>query len=148
MLAQPLVEPLCLFDPGLGEDDRELVAAVAGCDVGRAQHLAEPVGDAGERDVPDEVTEPVVDLLEVVEVEDDEREAAVVAARAGDLALERLFEVARVVQARPRVEVGEPPRLEVAPRVVERRTGAGGDVLERALASRRGRAGTRRARRR
>ena len=140
MLAQPPVEQLRLFDPGLGEHDRELVAAVARRDVGRAQHLAEPVGDAGERGVPDEVVEPVVDPLEVVEVEDDEREPAAVAARARHLALERLLEVARVVEPRPRVEVGEPPRLEVAPRVVERRPGAGGDVLERALPSRRGRA--------
>ena len=47
-----------------------------------------------------------------------------------DLARERLVEVAAVVQAGQRVEVGELPRLAEAPRVLDRRPGALGELLE------------------
>jgi hypothetical protein len=52
------------------------------------------------------VSDPVVDPLEVVQVEDDQREIAVVAVRAGDLAGERLVEEPAVVEPGQRVEVG------------------------------------------
>jgi hypothetical protein len=54
------------------------------------------------------VADAVVDRLEVVEVEDDQREAAVVAVRAADLAGEHLVEVAPVVEPGEGVEVGKP----------------------------------------
>ena len=76
------------------------------------------------------MAEPVVDLLEVVEVDDDQRQRAVVAAGTGDLALERLMEEPPVVHAGERVEVGELPRLAEAPRVLDRRRGALGELLE------------------
>ena len=54
----------------------------------------------------------------------------VVAVRARDLAGERLVEVAPVVQAGQRVEVGELARLAEAPRVLDRRPGAQRELLE------------------
>ena len=47
-----------------------------------------------------------------------------------DLARERLVEVAPVVEARQRVEVGELARLAEAARVLDRRAGADGELLE------------------
>src|SRR5207248_10432632 len=70
------------------------------------------------------------DRLEVVEIEDDQRQPAVVAVRAGDLTRERLVEVATVVEARQRVEVGEGARLRVPACVLEGRAGAEGEAFE------------------
>lgn len=74
--------------------------------------------------------DPVVHGLEVVDVEDDEGEIAVVAMGARDLACERLVEVAVVVEAGQRVEVRERSRLLEAARVLDRGPGAPGELLE------------------
>ena len=89
-----------------------------------ADDLAHALGRLGEHGVAGEMADAVVDRLEVVEVEDDQREAPVVALGAGDLARERLVEVAAVVQPGQRVEVGELARLAEAARVLDRRAGA------------------------
>ena len=85
--------------------------------------------DLGERTVAGEVPDVVVHALEVVDVDDHERETAPVAVRAGDLSRERLVEVAAVVEARQRIEVGLLARLLKAPRVLERRRDALGELL-------------------
>ena len=72
----------------------------------------------------------VVDLLEVVEVDDDQRQGAVVAAGTGDLALERLMEETPVVHAGERVEIGQLARLAEPARVLDRRRGALRQLLE------------------
>src|SRR5262249_46389410 len=119
VVAQPLVELPGLFQARLGQDDGELVASVPGGDVRLPEHLAHPVGDAGERGVSGEMAlEAIVDLLEVVEVEHDERQLAVVAVRPRYLALECLLEVARVVESGARVQVGEATSLAVAAGIV------------------------------
>src|SRR5262249_4243301 len=73
----------------------------------------------------------VVDALEVVEVEDDQREVPVVAVCTRDLTGERLVEVAAIVEAGQRVEVGELPRLAEAPSVLDRRAGSQRELLKR-----------------
>ena len=65
--------------------DREFVAAKAGDRVGVTHDRTQPVGDLDEELVADLVTQPVVDVLEAVEIDEVERERAVAAARAGDL---------------------------------------------------------------
>jgi hypothetical protein len=75
--------------------------------------------------------DPVVDRLEVVEVEDDEREVPVVAMRAGDLPGKRLVEVAPVVEARQRVEVRELARLPEAVGILDRGPGPRCELFER-----------------
>jgi hypothetical protein len=67
------------------------------------------------------VADPVVDLLEVVEVEDDQRQPPLVPMGARDLPRQRLMEVAAVVEARERVEVGELPGFAEAASVLDRR---------------------------
>ena len=73
----------------------------------------------------------IVDRLEVVDVEDDERQAPVVAVGAGAFARERLVEVAAVVQVCQRVEIGELAGLTEAACVVDRRPRAPGELLEK-----------------
>ncbi len=76
------------------------------------------------------MTDPVVDHLEIVEVEHEQCELARVAMRARAFTRERLVEIAAVVQAGERVEVGESLRLAEAARVVDGRRGALGELLE------------------
>jgi hypothetical protein len=72
----------------------------------------------------------VVDRLEVIDVEDDERELAVVAMGPRALADERLVEVAAVVETGQGVEVGELAGLPKAPRILDRGPGPGRELLE------------------
>ncbi len=114
----------------LREDDRELVAAHPAGDVRRANDVAHALRRLGEDAVAREVADAVVDRLEVVEVEDHERQVPLVAVRARNLAREGLVEVAPVVEAGERVEVGELPRFAEATRILDRRTGAHRELLE------------------
>ena len=66
---------------GLGQDDRELVAAVAGRDVRAAQRRPDEFRGPGQDPVAEQVAERVVDELEVVEVQHQDAQAA--AGRAG-----------------------------------------------------------------
>ena len=66
----------------------------------------------------------VVDLLEVVQVEHDERDLAAVAVHAAQLDLERLAEELRPVEAGQRID--ERPVLEPAPVAGRERGGHGG----------------------
>ena len=65
-----------LFDVGFGHQDDEFVAAVAGDDVGAAAILFEDVADALKNDVAFEVAVEIVDELEAVQVDQDQREWA------------------------------------------------------------------------
>src|SRR4030095_4040770 len=56
------------------QDDRELVAAVPGHDAEAARVLDQELGDLAQDLVPGAVTEPVVDLLEVIQVQQRARE--------------------------------------------------------------------------
>jgi hypothetical protein len=126
----PAVELVGVRERRLGEDDPELVAADAACDVGRAHGLPQSLGDGCQHRIAGEMPDPVVDRLEVVDVEDDEREVAVVARRARALALERLVEVAPVVEARQRVEVGLVTRLAEPAGVLDRGRRAPPELLQ------------------
>ena len=88
------------------------------------------LGRLRERRVAGQVADAVVDVLEVVQVEDDQRELPLVAVGACTLARERLVEEATVVQPRQRVEVGELPRLAEPPCVLDRGAGAQRERLE------------------
>ena len=65
----------------LGEEHRELVTADPAGDVDGTDRVAQSVGRLGEHSVAGGVTDRVVDPLEVVYVEDDEGEVALVALR-------------------------------------------------------------------
>jgi hypothetical protein len=96
---------------GIHGDDRELVAAVARDEVVRAHCLAQRAADAAQHLVTDQVALPLVHLLEVVEVHEDDREAPPGPPRALHLAPERLVQRGVVEAAREAVgarRLGEP----------------------------------------
>ena len=72
-LAQPLGQRLGLVEAGVGQQDGELVAAEPGQHVARPQRGAQPRADLAEQVVAGVVAEAVVDLLEPVEVEQQQR---------------------------------------------------------------------------
>ena len=121
----------------------ELVAAEAGDPVPLAQSGEDPRAELREHAVAGVVAERVVELLEVVEVDDEQRERLVRGARVVDRAAQLTVESAPVRQARQLVgarlaaRLGQPAQLVDADRGAdhrdhERRGGeAGGDGLMR-----------------
>ena len=105
---------------GLGQDDRELVAAVPGGHVRRAQRRADELRHPGQDPVAEQVAERVVDELEVVEVEHQDAQRAPAALCPDDLLAEALVEEPVVVEAGQRIAVGELARILVQPRILER----------------------------
>src|SRR5581483_12249068 len=123
-------EALGVLERRLGEDDRELVAADAAGDVGAADDRAQALRDLAEDGVAAQVADLLVDRLEVVEVEEDERETAVVAVGPLHLLGERLVEVAAVVETRQRIAHRQLVELPELARVLDRPRGLSGELLE------------------
>src|SRR5206468_12061345 len=83
--AEALGEALGLAPPGLGSEHAELVAALAHDRVLVADRALELAGHLAQDLVAGGVAEAVVDALEAVEVEDEDRQPPLVAAVARDL---------------------------------------------------------------
>ena len=92
----PLEQLLGVDGRRLRQDDRELVAPDAAADVDGSDLVAHALGDLCQHGVAGEVADRVVDPLEVVEVDDQQREPAAVALGPQRLAAERVVEVALV----------------------------------------------------
>ncbi len=90
-----------------GEGQGEFVPAEAGQDVSLPQGAAQPCGEFGEHLVPGGMAEPVVDALEIVEVEEPERHAIPAAMRLGERLAETFLPGAAVEEAGKRIETGE-----------------------------------------
>ena len=73
-------------------DDREFVAADARDGVGLAHQAAQPIADLGDQPVAGIVAERVVDLLEAVEIEHQQRDLLAGAAIAGQRLIEPVLE--------------------------------------------------------
>ena len=112
----------------LGQQDGELLAAVAGHEVGFAGAVGEDRRHPAQDVVAPGVAEAVVDPLEVVEVHHQERERVAVAFAAPHLALEGVLEVTVVVEAGELVGDGAQLALLVERGVLD---GDGGEVGER-----------------
>jgi hypothetical protein len=95
-----------LLERRLREQDGELLPAEARRDVVVAQLGLEDLGDAAEDGVAGEVAVRVVDFAQQVEVGHDQRQRPVEALRARELLRQRRCEVARVEEARLRVDAG------------------------------------------
>src|ERR1043166_6940545 len=84
------------FDVRFGQDDGELLAAVAGEQLLLADAPLDAGGKLAEGEVAAEVAEVVVDVLELVDVDHDQREGALITGAASELAVEEFEEVALV----------------------------------------------------
>ena len=88
-------------------DHRELIAAEARDQVVAAQGPAQALGDAANQLVADRVTEGVVDVLEVVEIDVEHRRGAASLPRLGDDRFEPLTEEDAIGQSAQRIVQGE-----------------------------------------
>src|SRR5690606_14792502 len=110
--AQPLRRRVCLPCVGLGEDDHEFLAAITSEDVGLAQKAqANPRRELLENAVARQMPVGVVEPLEVVDVEEEQREGAAMAKTANHLLFQVLDEVTAVVGPRQHVRDGEAAKL-------------------------------------
>src|ERR671924_2104512 len=91
---QPVGELLASLGARLGQENGELLAAEADGEVEVAHVLAQDVGEAPEHLVPGLVPVAVVDLLEIVQVGEDERERVPETLGPAHLVGERLREAA------------------------------------------------------
>ena len=98
-MAQPLVERECLAFAGVGQDDAELLAAVAPGQVAAPQFLAQQACEQLQRVVALGVAMGIVDVLEMVDVEHDHHQRMPVAAGVGQLGLGPLGPGTAVEQA-------------------------------------------------
>ena len=114
---------------GLREEHRELLAAVACGEVDLADGRAEDVRERLQHVVAGLMAVAVVHLLEVVQVGQDQRQAAAEALRAGDLGLERLLEVAPIGKLGQAVRVRLPLDEAMEARVLERDRGLGAEPV-------------------
>ena len=94
--AQPLAQDARPLEVDLATDHRELLAAVARQDVLGADRLRHHAGDGGQHRVTGQVTVGVVDLLEVVDVDEQQRQRLLVPDREADLRVQAIDEVAAV----------------------------------------------------
>ena len=115
------------------EEKRELVAA----ETERLAALPQARRELREHAVPDRMPEAVVDLLEVVDVEEEQRQAEALALRLVEVALQALVEVTVVAEARERVGQREPHRAKRAVHraLVERDRDERADERDRGAAS-------------
>ncbi len=145
-LAQLLGEDGPFLDVGLGQDQHEFLAAIAADHVARPQVGPDGLGDAAQDDVARGVAVGVVDGLEVVDVDEGDRQRALVASGALDLGEEGaqqgapIDDAGQAVDRRPVVGLRqgggdavdgppEPPLEAVAPSRHGDRVVAGGDPL-------------------
>ena len=96
-----------LVGVGVRQEDRELVPAQARENIGLSHLAAQEVGDAANDRVAGPVAEAVVDVFEVVEVQQENAAAALVAGGVGNPVGQLLLEPAAVEEARERIMVGE-----------------------------------------
>src|SRR5581483_4958396 len=95
----PFREGVGLGAAGVGKHDNELVASDPGSEIAGAQPLLNRSGDGLQGSIATLVSVGVVDRLEVVQVEQQERERFAVAVGSGDLPLELAAKVPSVGKA-------------------------------------------------
>ena len=89
------------------DQQRELVATEARDDVALAHASAQAFAHRAQHEIAAAVTHRIVDVLEVVEIEEQHRDAGIAAARAIDRSDEPLYQQAAIRQSGQRVVVGE-----------------------------------------
>jgi hypothetical protein len=109
----------------LGQEGH-LVAAQAGQDVARAHDAPQPVGDEAQELVADVVAQRVVDELEAVDVDEEERRPAAIRLLAGQV----VQQDPAVPQAGERVAGGVLDERALRPRPLDRDPGERGGVLD------------------
>src|SRR5262249_29070474 len=96
---------------GVAQQDRELVAAEPCNQVSTACHAFDALGGRAQDQIPGFMAKGIVDELEIVEIEQQERDRLGFRARLRDDRLYNLVQSVPARQARQRIEVGQLPQL-------------------------------------
>ena len=112
------------------EHDHELVAAEARHQIARAQALFEPFGHQAQQPIACSMTQGIVDLLEAIDVDEQQRQRRSGAARLLNCVIERLVEHDAVREARQLVEVRELANALLRFMPLDRDLGEIGDAVE------------------
>ena len=96
-----------MFGVDLGQDDPELVTAQPCQDVGLADPAPKRRGDRLEQVVAGFVAEPVVDVFEMIQIDQQDGPAAAIAGRRLGLLGQRLLEAPAVEQCRQKIVIDE-----------------------------------------
>jgi hypothetical protein len=102
-----------------GQQDRELLAADTGRQVGTANVFADGIGGPAQDKIPDLVAAAVVDALESVEIEEHKGKRRAEAVGAGDFLLQSVHEPSPVREVGQLVGLGLSPYKVVQARVLE-----------------------------
>ena len=106
MAQQPARHDLRPLEIGMRQEDRELVAPDAERAIGLAERTVDELAEAAQHAVAAGVPTTVVDGLELVEVDDQQRERVLVAQCRRHLAIELLLEGPMVAEPGQRIEEG------------------------------------------
>ena len=109
--ARALRDPCGLGGVDAGHHDDEFLAAQPTEQIAAADDAAQPIGEALEHEIADVVAIGVVDALEMVDVENHQRQRRAAHARVLDHRREMALEEAAIVEAGQRVEQRQLDRL-------------------------------------
>jgi len=93
------------------QDQHKLFPPVTGEEVFLANGIANDIGEFPENEVPTEMAERIVDRLELVDIEHEDRKRSGVSLGADDFAFEEFRQVALVMNPRETIEDGQPVNL-------------------------------------
>jgi hypothetical protein len=94
----------CAFGVGIRQDEDELVAPQAAERIFVAHRVAETFGELDQQFVADPVPERIVDLLETVDIEEDQRQRLAPPLGTAQVMVDALFKQAAVGQKGQRIE--------------------------------------------
>ena len=128
--AHALGEQATGFDAGARQQDHELFAAVARRHVAVADLGLDATRELSQQFVAGEVTVLVVDLLEVIDVDHEARERAVVALAAREFLVQACLQIAPVAPARERIRESAANEARPIDGVLEAEGGDDGEVVQ------------------
>ena len=120
-----------------GQQHDELLAAVASGDVAAAHLRADAVRELPQHLVARQVTEPVVDRLEVIDVDHEARQRRSLAAAARELLVQARLQIAAVVPTGQHIRETAADEPRAVDGALERERGDDGEVVQELRAERR-----------
>src|ERR1700752_151694 len=110
-MTDPFGDDERLLQVGFRQENGELIATKSRYDVGRPSRSTAHRRKLPERLVARLMAKAVVDLLELVDVNQQERERAKIALKAIPLRIRQALELAPIMEAGHRIEAGQPLEL-------------------------------------
>jgi len=119
-----------LFQPRFRQDDDDLIAAIPGSDIGGANGLPDRLPEHRQRFIPRLMTVPVVELLEIIDINERQRELPAVTLGPLELPVEQVIEATAVEQSGEAVGNCQLLDAGMGPRVLDGDRCKGGEDLD------------------